>query len=356
MAKQQGEPENAKTADPATAPPPIEDVTIRAYDLLKNPYAHQGRRVMLDVASYPIFLMDNFDRYEKYPPDTEAARRAGWIGLDFNRMIAEGVALYDVRGWNIKLGPRDVGSPLTDIGQLLVLLSNRTAQPPSTIGGQWVVECLGPKEGTNAIGGTISVPAVRFWGGPDVAKAEAAALQQRKEAQPPDSDHRQAPDSGEYGRSMPPSVPAADLTTVTVYDLLKNPYGPNGQRVLLDVLSYPLLQDSRFVQYREPQGPAARALGLYGLKFNRMVAEDAALYDARGAELGASVMKNIGQVIVVIVKGGQVPNVEDGRWVVERLGAREGTNYLGAPISVPVVRFLRTSLVQAVVRAMEFVK
>ena len=155
---------------------------------------------------------------------------------------------------------------------------------------------------------------------------------------------------------MPPSVPAADLTTVTVYDLLKNPYGPNGQRVLLDVLSYPLLQDSRFVQYREPQGPAARALGLYGLKFNRMVAEDAALYDARGAELGASVMKNIGQVIVVIVKGGQVPNVEDGRWVVERLGAREGTNYLGAPISVPVVRFLRTSLVQAVVRAMEFVK
>src|ERR1035438_2902353 len=53
MAKHQSEPENAKTADPPTAPPPIVNVTIRAYDLITNPYAHQGKRVFLDGASYP---------------------------------------------------------------------------------------------------------------------------------------------------------------------------------------------------------------------------------------------------------------------------------------------------------------
>jgi hypothetical protein len=75
-----------------------------------------------------------------------------------------------------------------------------------------------------------------------------------------------------------------------------------------------------------------------------MLAEAVALYDVRAfapSRFSDSSMIDVGQLMVLFTTApAQLPNIADeGRWVVECLGTMEGTNYLGAPISIPAVKF-----------------
>jgi hypothetical protein len=172
-------PEDAK-------PPEAEDVVVKPYDLIKNPFAHKGKRVILDVQSYPMILNDNFMGYQY--PAIDAARSLGWFGLKFNRMLSEQIALYDARGY--MLGRYfQTGSGMEDIGQLMVFFVTIPARLPSIEDeGSWVVECLGAREGTNYTGAVISVPAVRFL----EARASTAQLEARARAQEGEARAREA--------------------------------------------------------------------------------------------------------------------------------------------------------------------
>ena len=134
--------------------PEVEDVVVNAYDLVKNPFADKGKRVILDVRSYPMLLDGNFMRYQE-PPAPDAARALGLYGLKFNRMLSETTALYDARAYMLGRGFQS-GSSMEDIGQLMVLFATAPAQLPSVENeGNWVVECLGVRKGTNYMGATI---------------------------------------------------------------------------------------------------------------------------------------------------------------------------------------------------------
>jgi hypothetical protein len=55
----------------------MEDVVVRPYDLIKTPFAHKGKRVILDVVSYPFLVDDNFMRYVEPSFGREGIAR-GW--------------------------------------------------------------------------------------------------------------------------------------------------------------------------------------------------------------------------------------------------------------------------------------
>jgi hypothetical protein len=173
--------------------PEVEDVVVNAYDLVKNPFADKGKRVILDVRSYPMLLDGNFIRYQE-PPASDAARALGLFGLKFNRMLSETTALYDARGYMLGRGFQS-GSSMEDIGQLMVLFATTPAQLPSIENeGYWVVECLGVRKGTNYMGATISVPAVRFLEArASKAQLEAKAMARAEEARAREAELNQKP-------------------------------------------------------------------------------------------------------------------------------------------------------------------
>ena len=84
-----------------------------------------------------------------------------------------------------------------------------------------------------------------------------------------------------------------------------------------------------------------RLLGLLGLRFNRMVSEDTALYDVMALDSTNHMdSEMIGQIAVIVSQGQE--ELDLGRyWEVEPLGIAEGTNTFGATLTVPRVRFWR---------------
>jgi hypothetical protein len=77
-------------------------------------------------------------------------------GIQFQRMLTENEALYDVMGLDMK----DASSGLRTIGQLLVLVPNPRPQPHP--GSVWLVRPLGVETGTNYFGAVIQTPKVQF--------------------------------------------------------------------------------------------------------------------------------------------------------------------------------------------------
>jgi len=126
------------------------------------------------------------------------------------------------------------------------------------------------------------------------------------------------------------------------YDLIKNPYRYKKRLVMLDVTSRPVLYDGAVIQYAPgDDSRMGKSLGLLGLRFNRMVSEDTALYDVMALDSTNHMdSEMIGQIAVIVSQGQE--ELDLGRyWEVEPLGIAEGTNTFGATLTVPRVRFWR---------------
>ena len=146
-------------------------------------------------------------------------------------------------------------------------------------------------------------------------------------------------------KPFPRASQAAGTTAVGLtlhpYDLLKNPYQAKEKLVLLDLNSRPVLYDGAVIQYSGPVNPAIGArFGLMALRLDRMADENVALYNIMGIEAGESDGDTLGQLAVVLPEGTTELRL-DRNWMVEPLGPLKGTNYVGADIQIPAVRFWR---------------
>ena len=138
-----------------------------------------------------------------------------------------------------------------------------------------------------------------------------------------------------------PQMPSVSGITLRPYDLLKNPYQAKEKLVLLDLNSRPVLYGGAVIQYSGPVNPAMGArFGLMALRLDRMADENVALYNIMGIEAGASDGDTLGQLAVVLPEGTTELRL-DQNWMVEPLGPLKGTNYVGADIQIPAVRFWR---------------
>jgi hypothetical protein len=136
-------------------------------------------------------------------------------------------------------------------------------------------------------------------------------------------------------------MPQVSGITLHPYDLLKNPYQAKERLVQLELNSRPVLYGGAVIQYSGPVNPAIGArFGLMALRLDRMADENVALYNIMGIEAGASDGDSLGQLAVVLPEGTTELRL-DRNWMVEPLGPLKGTNYVGADIQIPAVRFWR---------------
>jgi len=103
------------------------------------------------------------------------------------------------------------------------------------------------------------------------------------------------------------------------------------------------MYNGSLLQYRGGVDPQiAERVGLTGLRFNRMIDENVALYDvmAMNASSHSGDSEMLGQIAVVVPQSRRALELWHD-WEVEPLGVLEGTNYVGAKVEVPAVRFWR---------------
>ena len=82
---------------------------MRAYELYRNPFKYKGSTILLDVGSEPITVGGQPIEYRPRV-DSEIAAQINLTGLRFNRVIAEGTAVYDVMAYASEVS----GDPRTD--------------------------------------------------------------------------------------------------------------------------------------------------------------------------------------------------------------------------------------------------
>jgi hypothetical protein len=146
-------------------PPPkptVDDVTLHAYDLMRNPFLSKNHLVRLDLKSYPLFLDGNFLKYELYTGMPNILSKE-LVGVRFERMLDEETAIFEVQGYDRPaLISAEVDQGMSRLGELAVLVPAGTPElDPQEL---WTVEPLGTLEGTNGFGAQISVPLIRFDG------------------------------------------------------------------------------------------------------------------------------------------------------------------------------------------------
>jgi hypothetical protein len=201
---------------------------------------------------------------------------------------------------------------------------------------------------------------------------------------PPRRDHMK--DTAEVsGQADNPEPPHSNVV-VTPPELLKNPFQYKGSLVTLNVQSkaeviprkpwdqHPIPCGIQTYtgqaycgwsegenQWGEPKTqPKGTNYNEYFFKFNRMTQDNVALYDISNGQGGPdfyvtcdgvpdssphrmecfpSNMHLIGQLAVMVPAGTEI--FVNQNWLVEPMGTLDGTNGLGAPIQVPIVKFWR---------------
>jgi len=143
---------------------PIQDhteskVTI-PYELYQNPFASMGRIIALSPRVMPQMYQGSFVQLVHCDGSFGST-----CGLKFDRMLSADRALYD-----IVIHTAGAGGGVERVSQLLVVLAGHHSAERGNMMGPlsyrylWLVEVLGTTEGQNALGGSISVPTVRFTG------------------------------------------------------------------------------------------------------------------------------------------------------------------------------------------------
>jgi|GEM_PF-2842534 len=141
-----------------------------------------------------------------------------------------------------------------------------------------------------------------------------------------------------------PSIPEGLATaSVTPWQLLKNPFMQQGKLVRLDYLRLPVIYNDRVLGYAPCDATPEVCLQIdaLGLKFNRMVAANQALYDvmAKDVESGVAATKQ-GELIVDLADPSDQPTIGKD-WIVQTEEPTKGTNEFGASITVATVQFVR---------------
>lgn len=152
FANNSGSTTNADAAKSPSRPvkidPPTVDVTVSAYAIVKNPFQYKNKIVALDPTRKPVLYNGELIQY--------SSSSSPFSALRFNRMIDEKTGLYDIMALD---ATGSLGDELA--GQLVVFLPAGTAE--LQMDRLWDIEPLGSFDGTNAFGGSITVPAVKFW-------------------------------------------------------------------------------------------------------------------------------------------------------------------------------------------------
>jgi hypothetical protein len=138
-----------------------------------------------------------------------------------------------------------------------------------------------------------------------------------------------------------PQAPVFSGLSLHPYDLQKNPYQAKGKLVTLILNTMPVLYNGAVIQYSGPIDPTfGTRMGLMALRLDRMADEHTALYSIMGTEAGSSGGETLGQIAVELPDG-KTDLKLDRAWMVEPVEPLQGTNYLGAEIQIPAVRFWR---------------
>ena len=146
--------------------------------------------------------------------------------------------------------------------------------------------------------------------------------------------------------ATPPRVSEPPLAGVSLhaYDLVKNPYGHKNHLVAVDVLERPVLFNRSLIQYAGGADPRVLTeLGMAGVRLDKMLAEDTALYDVMGLNANENSDPEVVGQLVVLLPSGRGELELSRPWEVEPLGTTTGTNAFGASVLVPEVRFWRYS-------------
>jgi hypothetical protein len=141
--------------------PPSAGIIIHPYDILRNPFKFKNNMVTLDLVSRPILNNGSFVQYSEgvLTVDPRIRNQFGLMGLRFHKMVSENTGLYDVMGIE---GSFHASSDPIFLGQIAVTSSAKNGE--LVVDRDWRVEPLGTIQGTNALGATLDVPVVKFWG------------------------------------------------------------------------------------------------------------------------------------------------------------------------------------------------
>jgi hypothetical protein len=178
-------------------------------------------------------------------------------------------------------------------------------------------------------------------------------------------------DAAEALRQVDNSEPPNSNATVTPYELLKNPFQHKENVVTLNVQSLVSLVSNPNPHSSSEDVTSYAEIHEYFFVLNRMLQDDfklrkwddpanLALYDVKAArELSGSAktcsfdsdnnvmscipsdLELLGQIAVIISHDKELHVYHNQNWIVEPMGTIDGTNGLGAPMSLPIVKFWR---------------
>jgi hypothetical protein len=131
------------------------DKLLHPFDLVQDSFTYKGKQVSLDVRSQPIFLNGQVFQYQRA---NDVFVQRGFTGLRFVKRLSEDQTLYEINGLDA-----DTSYSASEFGQLLVVIPMEQPQPLA-LDRDWEIEPLGLAQGTNALGGPVSVPLIRFLG------------------------------------------------------------------------------------------------------------------------------------------------------------------------------------------------
>lgn len=170
---------------------------------------------------------------------------------------------------------------------------------------------------------------------------QQAALQESHTAYTLDPQNAAYKENYEKLTHAAPQPKQAAGVSVHPYDLVQNPFAHRNKLVRLMVSPWPILVNGRVVQWSNVARPD---LGWSGLRFERMLKENEGLYDVMGQNYESMGGLEVLWQIAVLTPNASGAELNIGlNWLVKPLGTLSGTNYLGAPIQVPLVQSLRNA-------------
>lgn len=147
-------------------------------------------------------------------------------------------------------------------------------------------------------------------------------------------------DISQSRRKEPQQVLQVSNDLLRPYDLLKNPFMDKGKLVRFNPLDVPIVADGMPVRYDPIAPQAARRGYIKGLRFDRMLSANVALFDIMGIEpMESTSLQMEGQLVVLLGSDVSAPG-DMNLWNVEPIGTVTGTNAFGAQIEVPAIRFI----------------
>lgn len=122
------------------------------------------------------------------------------------------------------------------------------------------------------------------------------------------------------------------------YDLLQNPFRYKHKLVELDTMSIPWIANGNLVKVQRYATEDRKVLGIYAVRFKKMVAEHEAIYDILIWDMGNPIHAE-GSLVVLLPAEMDGDLDRERHWMIQPLGTITGTNGFGAETTVPLVRF-----------------